>query len=53
MSNIETIGVPEFVAECKRLSRLYGPRFNPTRSLKKMAATGQRFYPLPAADSAA
>jgi 3-hydroxyacyl-CoA dehydrogenase/enoyl-CoA hydratase/3-hydroxybutyryl-CoA epimerase len=53
LSYIETFGVPEFVAECQRLSRRFGPRFKPTRSLKKMAAAGQRFYPLPAADSAA
>ncbi|HSF79482.1 MAG TPA: 3-hydroxyacyl-CoA dehydrogenase family protein, partial [Steroidobacteraceae bacterium] len=53
LSYIDTFGVPEFVAECQRLSRRYGPRFKPTRSLKKMAAAGQRFYPLPTADSAA
>jgi len=53
LSYIDTFGVPEFVAECQRLARRYGPRFKPTRSLKKMAAAGQRFYPLPTADSAA
>jgi len=53
LSYIETVGVPEFVAECRRMSRLYGPRFKPTRSLKKMAGSGQRFHPLPASGTAA
>jgi 3-hydroxyacyl-CoA dehydrogenase/enoyl-CoA hydratase/3-hydroxybutyryl-CoA epimerase len=53
LSYIETVGVEQFVAECKRMSRLYGPRFKPTRSLKKMAAEGRRFYPLPASGKAA
>jgi 3-hydroxyacyl-CoA dehydrogenase/enoyl-CoA hydratase/3-hydroxybutyryl-CoA epimerase len=53
LSYIETVGVPGFVAECRRMARLYGPRFKPTRSLKKMAAEGKRFYPLPTSGKAA
>jgi 3-hydroxyacyl-CoA dehydrogenase/enoyl-CoA hydratase/3-hydroxybutyryl-CoA epimerase len=53
LSYIDTVGVPQFVAECQRMSRLYGPRFKPTRSLKKMAASGQRFYGLPDSGKAA
>jgi 3-hydroxyacyl-CoA dehydrogenase/enoyl-CoA hydratase/3-hydroxybutyryl-CoA epimerase len=53
LSYIETLGVPEFVAECQRLAKRYGPRFKPTRSLKKMAAAGERFYPVPGAGKAA
>jgi 3-hydroxyacyl-CoA dehydrogenase/enoyl-CoA hydratase/3-hydroxybutyryl-CoA epimerase len=52
LSYIETLGVPEFVAECQRLAKRYGPRFKPTRSLKKMAAAGERFYPVPGAGKA-
>jgi 3-hydroxyacyl-CoA dehydrogenase/enoyl-CoA hydratase/3-hydroxybutyryl-CoA epimerase len=53
LSYIETVGVPVFVAECRRMAGLYGPRFKPTRSLKKMAAEGKRFYPLPTSGKAA
>ena len=45
LSFIETVGIAEFVAECQRLARYYGPRFRPTRSLRKMADQGSRFYP--------
>jgi len=53
ISYIETFGVPEFVAECQRLARRYGPRFKPTRTLRRMAKEGQRFYPLPSTGKAA
>ena len=53
LSFIETVGVAEFVAECKRLARYYGPRFRPTRSLGKLAAEGGRFYPAPGHGQAA
>jgi 3-hydroxyacyl-CoA dehydrogenase/enoyl-CoA hydratase/3-hydroxybutyryl-CoA epimerase len=53
LSYIDTVGVPQFVAECQRMSRLYGPRFKPTRSLRKMAVSGQRFYALPDSGKAA
>ena len=53
ISYIETFGIPEFVAECQRLAKRYGPRFKPTRTLRRMAREGQRFYPLPASGKAA
>jgi 3-hydroxyacyl-CoA dehydrogenase/enoyl-CoA hydratase/3-hydroxybutyryl-CoA epimerase len=53
LSFIDTVGVVAFVAECQRLARHYGPRFRPTRSLRKMAAEGRRFYPLPDTGQAA
>ncbi len=53
ISYIETFGIPEFVAECQRLARRYGPRFKPTRTLRRMAKEGRRFYPLPSAGKAA
>jgi len=53
LSFIETVGVAEFVAECQRLGRYYGPRFRPPRSLKKMAAEGGRFHPAPGRGQAA
>ena len=43
LSLIETIGVPQFVAECDRLARRYGERFMPTTRLREMAATGDGF----------
>ena len=53
LSFAETVGVAEYVAECQRLARYYGPRFRPTRSLRKMAAEGGRFYPVPGRGQAA
>ena len=53
ISYIETFGIPEFVAECQRLAKRYGPRFKPTRTLRRMAREGRRFYPLPASGKAA
>jgi 3-hydroxyacyl-CoA dehydrogenase/enoyl-CoA hydratase/3-hydroxybutyryl-CoA epimerase len=53
LSWIETVGLDAFVAECARLARFYGPRFKPPRSLKKRAAAGTRFYPLPGPGQAA
>ena len=53
ISYIDTFGIPEFVAECQRLARRYGPRFKPTRTLRRMAKEGQRFHPLPSTGKAA
>ncbi len=53
LSYIETVGVEQFVANCLKLAKRYGPRFKPTRSLRKMAKAGERFHPRPAADQAA
>ncbi len=49
LSYIETVGLPRFVAECRRMARQYGPRFKPTRALVRMAREGLGFYPLTAA----
>jgi len=43
LSLIETVGVPEFVAECDRLAQRFGPRFLPTAQLREMAAAGKGF----------
>lgn len=43
LSLIETVGVPEFVAECDRLAQLYGARFSPTPKLRAMAQAGEGF----------
>lgn len=50
LSYIETVGLPRFVAECRRMARQYGPRFKPTRALVRMAREGRGFYPLTATD---
>jgi 3-hydroxyacyl-CoA dehydrogenase / enoyl-CoA hydratase / 3-hydroxybutyryl-CoA epimerase len=44
LSYIDTIGAAKFVAECKRLSRLYGERFKPTRGLLARAQSGETYY---------
>jgi 3-hydroxyacyl-CoA dehydrogenase / enoyl-CoA hydratase / 3-hydroxybutyryl-CoA epimerase len=44
LSYIDTIGVAQFVADCKRLARLHGERFKPTRGLLAMAQAGGTFY---------
>ena len=53
LSLIETVGVADFVKECTRLAKQYGPRFKPTRRLKAMARRDERFHPRPPATSAA
>ena len=45
LSFIDTIGVSEFVAECDRLAQAYGPRFEPPPGLRRMAESGERYYP--------
>ncbi|MDH4312943.1 MAG: 3-hydroxyacyl-CoA dehydrogenase NAD-binding domain-containing protein, partial [Gammaproteobacteria bacterium] len=44
LSYIDTIGPAKFVAECKRLARLYGERFKPTRGLLARAQSGETYY---------
>ncbi len=44
ISFIETVGLPEFVAEADRLAESYGPRFAVPDSLREMAAGGETFY---------
>jgi len=45
LSFIDTVGLPEFVAECQRLAEAYGPRFSPSDWLRDKAARGERFHP--------
>ncbi len=52
LSFIDTVGVEAFVAECDRLAKAYGPRFEPPAGLRQMAAKGERYYP-PVKQSAA
>jgi 3-hydroxyacyl-CoA dehydrogenase/enoyl-CoA hydratase/3-hydroxybutyryl-CoA epimerase len=52
LSFIDTVGIDDFVKECTRLAKQYGPRFKPTRRLKTMARRGERFHPVPPASSA-
>jgi 3-hydroxyacyl-CoA dehydrogenase/enoyl-CoA hydratase/3-hydroxybutyryl-CoA epimerase len=44
LSYIDGMGVPAFVALCQRLAKKHGPRFAPTRQLKRMAKAGETFY---------
>ena len=53
LSFIDTVGLKEFVAECDRMAKAYGDRFKVSDWLRKKAADGERFYPLPASDAAA
>ncbi len=45
LSLIDTVGPAAFVAECERLAKKYGPRFQPTEGLRRMAAAGELFQP--------
>jgi 3-hydroxyacyl-CoA dehydrogenase/enoyl-CoA hydratase/3-hydroxybutyryl-CoA epimerase len=49
LSFIDTVGPAKFVAECKRLAKLYGERFKPTRGLIARAQSGETYYPEPKA----
>ena len=44
LSFIDTVGPARFVAECKRLARLYGERFKPTKGLLARAQTSELYY---------
>ncbi len=44
LSFIDTVGPAKFVAECKRLARLYGERFKPTKGLLARAQTGETYH---------
>ncbi|MDG1479426.1 MAG: 3-hydroxyacyl-CoA dehydrogenase NAD-binding domain-containing protein [Myxococcota bacterium] len=44
LSLIDQIGAAEFVARCEVLAAAHGERFAPTDGLRKMAASGARFY---------
>ena len=45
LSLIETVGLPEFVAECDRMAAAYGPRFAVPYRLRKLATAGESIYP--------
>ncbi len=49
LSWIEMVGVEQFVRECEALAQAHGPRFQPPKLLKDMAAKGEGFYPKAAA----
>lgn len=44
LSFIDTVGLPAFVAECKRLAAAHGPRFQPSAWLEAKAARGETFH---------
>jgi 3-hydroxyacyl-CoA dehydrogenase/enoyl-CoA hydratase/3-hydroxybutyryl-CoA epimerase len=44
LSYIDTIGPQKFVTECKRLAKLYGERFKPTKGLLARAQSGETYY---------
>ncbi len=44
VSNIDTVGVKPFVAECDKLAQKFGTRFTPPKLLRDMAEQGKRFY---------
>jgi 3-hydroxyacyl-CoA dehydrogenase/enoyl-CoA hydratase/3-hydroxybutyryl-CoA epimerase len=44
ISYVDTIGLKEFVATCRRLATSHGPRFAPTARLVAMAENGETFY---------
>jgi 3-hydroxyacyl-CoA dehydrogenase/enoyl-CoA hydratase/3-hydroxybutyryl-CoA epimerase len=45
LSLIDTVGIEHFVAECRRMAKAYGPRFEPSAWLQQRAARGEGFYP--------
>jgi 3-hydroxyacyl-CoA dehydrogenase/enoyl-CoA hydratase/3-hydroxybutyryl-CoA epimerase len=45
VSQMHTLGIARFVADCDRLAQKYGERFAPPRLLRDMAAAGKPFYP--------
>ncbi|HLJ64571.1 MAG TPA: 3-hydroxyacyl-CoA dehydrogenase NAD-binding domain-containing protein, partial [Stellaceae bacterium] len=44
VSQIDTIGLSRFVAECDRLAQAHGERFSPPRGLRDRAAKQETFY---------
>ncbi|RJG02657.1 3-hydroxyacyl-CoA dehydrogenase NAD-binding domain-containing protein [Noviherbaspirillum sedimenti] len=43
ISQIDTIGAEQFVAECDRMAQIYGERFEVPAQLREMAACGERY----------
>ena len=44
LSYIDMMGTKNFVMLCERLAKKYGPRFEPPKLLRDMAAKGESFY---------
>ena len=44
VSQIDTVGIQPFVAECDQLAQKFGSRFTPPKLLRDMAAQGRSFY---------
>ena len=44
ISLIDQVGVKQFVAECDKLAKKYGPQFKVPKMLRQMAASGESFY---------
>jgi 3-hydroxyacyl-CoA dehydrogenase/enoyl-CoA hydratase/3-hydroxybutyryl-CoA epimerase len=44
ISQIDMVGVEDFVTECDRLAQAHGARFSPPQMLRDMAAKGESFY---------
>ncbi|MEP3280126.1 MAG: 3-hydroxyacyl-CoA dehydrogenase NAD-binding domain-containing protein [Stappiaceae bacterium] len=44
LSYIDMMGVPEFVALCKKFQKKWGPRYKPNKLLRDMARDGETFY---------
>jgi len=44
VSQMHSIGLDRFIAECDRLAQRHGDRFAPPRLLRDMAASGRAFY---------
>ncbi|MGA9658791.1 MAG: 3-hydroxyacyl-CoA dehydrogenase NAD-binding domain-containing protein [Asticcacaulis sp.] len=44
VSLIDSIGAAKFVEELDRMTKLYGPRFEPPKLLRDMAKNGETFY---------
>jgi 3-hydroxyacyl-CoA dehydrogenase/enoyl-CoA hydratase/3-hydroxybutyryl-CoA epimerase len=44
LSFIDTIGVAQFVADCRKLAKLHGPRFKPSRGLLARAKRNEPFH---------
>ncbi len=44
IGQIHSRGVAAFVADCDELARRHGPRFEPPKSLRAMAAEGKTFF---------
>jgi 3-hydroxyacyl-CoA dehydrogenase/enoyl-CoA hydratase/3-hydroxybutyryl-CoA epimerase len=53
LSYIDTVGIDAFVKTCTRFTRRFGPRFRPSRWLKKRVAAGATFHATPRRDQAA